>query len=72
MRRLSPFAASAVSFLAAVFIAGLCLAAEPARTAKPASTHAWTVDEIVAKNIAAHGGEGKLKAVQSLRLTGKA
>jgi photosystem II stability/assembly factor-like uncharacterized protein/outer membrane lipoprotein-sorting protein len=32
---------------------------------------ALTVDEIVAKNIQARGGEAKLKAIQSLRLTGK-
>ncbi|HET9796240.1 MAG TPA: sialidase [Thermoanaerobaculia bacterium] len=30
-----------------------------------------TVDEIVAKNVAARGGEEKLKAIHSLRLTGK-
>src|SRR5437868_2373388 len=32
---------------------------------------AQTVDEVIAKNIQAHGGMEKLKAVQSLRTTGK-
>jgi outer membrane lipoprotein-sorting protein len=32
---------------------------------------AQTVDEIVAKNIEAHGGAAKLKAVQSMKATGK-
>ncbi len=35
-----------------------------------APAYAQTVDEIVAKNIAAKGGEAKLKAVQTLRQTG--
>ena len=35
------------------------------------SARALTVDEIVARNIQARGGEAKLKAIQSLRLTGK-
>jgi len=35
-----------------------------------APTYAQTADEIVAKNIAAKGGEAKLKAVQTLRQTG--
>jgi outer membrane lipoprotein-sorting protein len=34
------------------------------------SLPAQTVDEIITKNIAAHGGLARLKAVQSLRLTG--
>jgi outer membrane lipoprotein-sorting protein len=34
------------------------------------SLSAQTVDEIIAKNIAAQGGLAKLKAVQSLRMTG--
>jgi hypothetical protein len=33
--------------------------------------HAQTVDEIIAKNVQAHGGMDKLKAVQSLRMKGK-
>ncbi len=37
----------------------------------PGTLHALTVDEIVAKNIAARGGEANLKAIRSLRLTGK-
>ena len=50
--------------LAALFaVAGVASAAAPAG--------ALTVDEIVAKNIAAHGGEAKLKALKTLRLTGK-
>src|SRR5271165_1931192 len=34
--------------------------------------HAMTVDEIVARNLDARGGIDKLRALQSLRLTGKA
>ncbi|HEY8715192.1 MAG TPA: hypothetical protein VIM00_07405 [Candidatus Acidoferrum sp.] len=37
----------------------------------PALASAQTVDEVIAKNIQAHGGLEKLKAVQSLRITGK-
>ncbi|MGH9441496.1 MAG: hypothetical protein ACRD16_04425, partial [Thermoanaerobaculia bacterium] len=38
----------------------------------PGIARALTVDEIIAKNIDARGGEARLKAIQSLRLTGKA
>lgn len=34
--------------------------------------HAQTVDEIIAKNIEAHGGAAKLKAIQSMKASGKA
>ena len=37
----------------------------------PHSAHAQTVDEIIAKNIQAHGGLEKLRSVQTLRMTGK-
>jgi hypothetical protein len=37
----------------------------------PMLATAQTVDEVIAKNIQAHGGLEKLKAVQSLRITGK-
>jgi hypothetical protein len=37
----------------------------------PLSVLAQTVDEIIAKNIQAHGGMEKLKAVQSIRVSGK-
>jgi hypothetical protein len=37
----------------------------------PMLASAQTVDEVIAKNIQAHGGLEKLKAVQSLRITGK-
>jgi len=37
-----------------------------------APAHAMTVDEIVARNVDARGGEAKLRAIRSLRLTGKA
>ncbi len=47
------------------FLAGLALAA---LAAAPAS--AQTVDEILAKNAAARGGLDKIKAVQTMRLTG--
>jgi hypothetical protein len=37
----------------------------------PPAPFAQTVDEVIAKNIQAHGGMEKLKAVQSIRTTGK-
>jgi hypothetical protein len=37
----------------------------------PLTTRAQTVDEIVAKNVQAHGGMEKLKSVQTIRTTGK-
>src|SRR6266446_694644 len=42
---------------------------KPAST-KPASANP-SVDELIAKNIEAHGGLEKIKAVQSIRMTGK-
>jgi hypothetical protein len=37
----------------------------------PLATRAQTVDEIIAKNIQAHGGTEKLKSVQTIRTAGK-
>jgi hypothetical protein len=37
----------------------------------PIAVNAQTVDEIIAKNVQAHGGMEKMKAVQSVRITGK-
>jgi hypothetical protein len=37
----------------------------------PFATRAQTVDEVIAKNIQAHGGMEKLKSVQTIRITGK-
>jgi Outer membrane lipoprotein-sorting protein len=37
----------------------------------PSAPFAQTVDEVIAKNIQAHGGMDKLKTVQSIRTTGK-
>jgi hypothetical protein len=37
----------------------------------PLGTSAQTVDEVIAKNIQAHGGLEKLKAVRTIRITGK-
>lgn len=37
----------------------------------PSASHAQTVDEVIAKNIQAHGGIEKLQAVHSIRTTGK-
>jgi hypothetical protein len=37
----------------------------------PLAVFAQTVDEVIAKNIQAHGGMEKLKSVHSLRITGK-
>lgn len=48
----------------------LMCAAAAALLCVPSATYAQTADEIVAKNIAAKGGEAKLKAVQTLRQTG--
>ena len=49
--------------------------AQPAAPVKPASTKPASanpsVDELIAKNIEAHGGLEKIKAVQSIRMTGK-
>jgi hypothetical protein len=44
--------------------------AQTAAPAKPASSLP-SVDELIAKNIVAHGGMEKIKAVQSIRMTGK-
>src|SRR5271155_229520 len=37
----------------------------------PLGVRAQTVDEIIAKNIQAHGGMEKMKSVQTMRMTGK-
>jgi hypothetical protein len=37
----------------------------------PSASFTQTVDEVIAKNIQAHGGMEKLKALQSIRITGK-
>ncbi|MDP9337338.1 MAG: outer membrane lipoprotein-sorting protein [Acidobacteriota bacterium] len=37
----------------------------------PFGVHAQTVDEVIAKNIQAHGGMEKLKSVKTIRATGK-
>lgn len=47
----------------ALFIAAVALAPQAAR--------AQTVDEVIAKNVQAHGGREKLKAMNTLRNTGK-
>ena len=58
------FPASVLAVLVSLSAASPGLSgAEPART--------LTVDEIVAKNVAARGGEASLKALKSLRATGK-
>src|SRR6185369_4129028 len=64
-RFLMRFTSRALSLLLVLGTASIALAVpeSPARGA--------TVDDIVAKNIAARGGEAKLKAIKSLRLTGK-
>jgi outer membrane lipoprotein-sorting protein len=48
----------------------LMCAAAAALLCVPSATYAQTADDIVAKNIAAKGGEAKLKAVQTLRESG--
>ena len=47
----------------------LAVAAAPCVFAPPA--HAMTVDEIVARNVQAHGGAERLHAIQSIRTTSK-
>jgi hypothetical protein len=37
----------------------------------PIAAQAQTVDEVIAKNVQAHGGMEKMKSVQSVRITGK-
>ena len=51
-------------------ILALALAAAPCFFASPA--HAMTVDEIVARNLQAHGGVDRMHAIQSMRMTSKA
>ena len=48
----------------------LMCAAAAALLCVPSVTYAQTVDEIIAKNIAAKGGETRLRAVQTLRQSG--
>jgi len=52
-------------------LAGLAVFAAAAIAVAPAASRAQTVDEIIAKNVAAEGGLEKLRAVQSLRMTDK-
>lgn len=61
-----------VSFLAVVLFAVAAAAAEPPTkaTASPPADKPLTADEITAKYLTAIGGREKLKAVQSLRMTG--
>ena len=51
-------------------VLALALAAMPCLFAAPA--RAMTVDEIVARNIQAHGGIDRMHAIQSMRMTSKA
>lgn len=51
-----------------VVAAVLCL---PAASALAAETAAPTVDEVIARNIEARGGLDKLRAVQTMKMTGK-
>lgn len=50
--------------IASLVVLGACLLL-------PYSMHAQTVDEVIAKNIQAHGGMEKLKSVKTIRTTGK-
>jgi outer membrane lipoprotein-sorting protein len=66
MRRfLRPFALAALS----AALSASALSAQPAPAAP--SAPAPSVDAIVAKNLQAKGGEAKLKAVQSMRMSGR-
>jgi hypothetical protein len=48
----------------------LSLLALAACACLPLAAHAFTADELIARNIAARGGMGKLEALKSVRLTG--
>ena len=52
------------SYLPALFVLGAALFL-------PLGIHAQSVDEVIAKNIQAHGGMEKLKSVKTIRTTGK-
>jgi hypothetical protein len=50
----------------------LAISSAPAVSAQPAASTAQpTVDALVARNLQAKGGEAKLKAIQSMRMTGR-
>lgn len=59
--------------LIALVVLGLSVALGMAQTAAPAKPASGTpsVDELIAKNIEARGGMEKMKAVQTIRMTGK-
>lgn len=59
--------------LIALVVLGLSAALSTAQTAAPAKPASGTpsVDELIARNIAARGGMEKMKAVQTIRMTGK-
>jgi hypothetical protein len=59
--------------LIALVVLALPVALATAQTAAPAKPASGlpSVDELIAKNIEAHGGIEKIKAVQSIRMTGK-
>jgi hypothetical protein len=59
--------------LIALVVLALPVALATAQTAAPAKPVSGlpSVDELIAKNIEAHGGIEKIKAVQSIRMTGK-
>src|SRR5882762_9906356 len=52
-------------------VVGLFLPVFAALTFFPFTAQAQTVDEVITKNIQAHGGAEKLKSVHSLRTTAK-
>ena len=54
-----------------VLVVGATTALALPASAQTPATAAPTVDELIAKNIAARGGLDKLKAVQTMRMTGK-
>src|SRR5687767_5421778 len=60
----STMSARSISIAAAVFVATAIGFVAPAS--------AETLDQLLARNVAARGGEAKLRAVTSLRITGKA
>lgn len=63
--RLQPLRRLSAATIPAIFLVLL------AALVGPVSASAQTVDEVITKNIQAHGGLEKLKAVRTIRITGK-
>lgn len=62
---------SGVQFLALTILGALAAACSAPAPSKPQAAAPASVDEIVAAHLAARGGEAKLRALRSIRETGK-